>query len=100
VDERHALPLRVRGHLDGVWSEWFDGLTITNPANGEAVLAGEVVDQAALHGLLQRLGSLGLPILEVRRVDRAPDRESDRPARVSCGPGATIQQDKIRGGDR
>ena len=44
--------IRVKGHLDGSWSEWFDGLVIFNLKNGEAVLSGEIVDQAALHGVL------------------------------------------------
>ena len=69
-------------------------------SGGDTLLAGELADQVALHSLLQRLGSLGLPILEVRRLDRALDHESDRPARMSCGPGATIQQDELSGGDR
>jgi hypothetical protein len=42
--------IRVRGHLDQSWSAWFDDLAITNEANGDAVLTGPVVDQAALHG--------------------------------------------------
>jgi hypothetical protein len=44
--------IRVKGHFDGRWSEWFHGLAITNLANGEALLSGDIVDQAALHGLL------------------------------------------------
>jgi hypothetical protein len=44
--------IRVKGHLKGHWSEWFDGLVISNLKNGEAVLCGEIVDQAALHGVL------------------------------------------------
>lgn len=67
--------IRVQGHLDSAWSAWFDGLTITHEAGGDTLLDGELADQAALHGLLQRLGGLGLPLLEVRRLDRAPGRE-------------------------
>jgi hypothetical protein len=44
--------IRVKGHLDGRWSEWFDRLVISNQKNGEALLSGEIVDQAALHGVL------------------------------------------------
>ncbi len=78
---------------------YFDGLELTRHRDGTTQLRGPVADQAALHGLLQRLGSLGLPILEVRRLDRArPWVRSPGP--VSCGPGATIQQDEISGGDR
>jgi hypothetical protein len=64
--------IRVRGHLGERWAEWFDGLQITNEANGEAVLAGPVADQAALHGLLARVRDLGLPLIAVSRVPRDP----------------------------
>jgi hypothetical protein len=62
--------IRVRGHLDRTWSEWFDGLTITNEENGEAVLAGRIADQAALHGILAKIRDLGLPLLALRREER------------------------------
>jgi len=58
--------IRIKGHLDGRWSEWFDGLTITNLENGEAMLSGEIVDQSALHGLLNKVRDLGLPLLALR----------------------------------
>ena len=61
--------IRVKGHLDGRWSEWFDGLTIANVENGDAVLAGEIVDQSALHGTLNKVRDLGLPLLAVTSVD-------------------------------
>ena len=57
--------IRVKGHLEGRWSEWFDGLKITNLKNGEAMLSGEIVDQAALHGVLNKVRDLGLPLLAV-----------------------------------
>lgn len=57
--------ITVRGHLDAHWSVWFDGLTITNGANGEALLVGPVTDQAALHGLLIKIRDLGLPLIAV-----------------------------------
>jgi hypothetical protein len=60
--------IRVRGHLGERWAAWFDGMRITNEANGEAVLAGPVADQAALHGLLARVRNLGLPLIAVSRV--------------------------------
>ena len=56
----------VKGHLDGRWSEWFDGLQITNLENGEALLSGHIVDQSALHGVLTRVRDLGLPLLALR----------------------------------
>jgi hypothetical protein len=60
--------IRVHGHLGARWSEWFGGFHITNEANGDAVLTGPVVDQAALHGLLARVRDLGLPLIAVTRV--------------------------------
>ena len=59
--------IRVRGHLDGDWSAWFDGLTITRLLGGETRLAGDLADEAALHGVLARVRDLGLPLLAVRR---------------------------------
>ena len=61
--------IRVRGHLDQSWSEWFEGLAISNEANGDAVLAGSIVDQAALHGLLASVRDLGLPLLAVVQIE-------------------------------
>jgi hypothetical protein len=60
--------IRLRGHLGPEWSEWLDGFAITNEGNGETVLSGLVVDQAALFGLLARVRDLGLPLLAVREV--------------------------------
>lgn len=60
--------IRVGGHLAPDWSVWFDGLAITNEANGEATLSGPVVDQAALHGLLAKIGDLGLTLIAVHPV--------------------------------
>src|SRR5918997_245336 len=60
--------IRVKGHLDPSWSVWFDDLTITNEANGDAVLAGPIVDQAALHGVLIKVRDLGLTLLGVSLV--------------------------------
>jgi hypothetical protein len=61
-----AYKIRVKGHLDGRWSEWFDGLQITNLESGEAELSGEIVDQSALHGVLNKMHDLGLPLVAVR----------------------------------
>ncbi len=65
--------ITVKGHLDDHWSAWFDGLTITNTTNGQALLAGPVVDQAALHGLLIKIRDLGLPLLAVQPSRRPQD---------------------------
>jgi hypothetical protein len=57
--------LRVRGHLDVAWSEWFDGLTIAHEPNGETTLTGTVQDHAALYGLLAKARDLGLELVAV-----------------------------------
>ncbi len=68
--------IRVKGHLEGRWSEWFDGLKITNLESGEALLSGEIVDQAALHGVLAKVRDLGLTLVAVTNVDPA-EQEPD-----------------------
>jgi hypothetical protein len=60
--------IRLKGHLDQHWSDWFDNMTISNEANGEAVLSGRLPDQAALHGILIKIRDLGLPLLAVTTV--------------------------------
>jgi len=60
--------IRIDGHLDAVWSAWFDGLAITQEADGTTTLAGALVDQAALYGLLSRLRDLGATLLAVDRL--------------------------------
>jgi len=57
--------IRIKGHLDPQWTDWFQGLTITLEENGETLLTGLVVDQAALHGLLKRVRDLGMPLISV-----------------------------------
>jgi hypothetical protein len=64
--------LRVQGVLEPHWSAWFEGLRVTSDEPGQTTIAGPVVDQAALHGLLAKVRDLGLPLLSVRRLD--PDR--------------------------
>ena len=65
--------IRVEGHLDGRWSEWFDELAIANVEDGDAVLSGEIVDQSALHGVLAKVRDLGLPLMAVSRVKSVPE---------------------------
>jgi hypothetical protein len=57
--------IRLKGHLGPHWSAWFEGLTLTLEANGDTLLTGPVVDQAALHGLLRKVRDLGLPLRAV-----------------------------------
>ena len=61
--------IRVQGHLSPQWSDWFEGFTIINSVDGEAVLSGMILDQAALFGLLSKISNLGLPLLSVNRVE-------------------------------
>jgi hypothetical protein len=61
--------IRVKGHLDARWEAWFDGLCLTNEIDGTTTIHGPVVDQAALHGVLQRLGDVGVPLLSVTQTN-------------------------------
>ena len=67
----------IKGHLDGRWSHWFEGLTIALKDNGETLLSGPVVDQAALHGLLIKIRDLGLPLVSVMRIQPEQTENSD-----------------------
>ncbi len=70
--------IRIKGHLDSQWTHWFDGLTVTQEDDGNTLLTGPVIDQAALHGLLKRVRDLGLPLLSVNSVH--PDSGGGRDA--------------------
>ena len=67
--------IRVKGQLDASRSEWFEGWTITPQEDGITLLAGQVADQSALHGILSKIHNLNLPIVEVRCIK--PDRVRD-----------------------
>ena len=58
--------LRVKGHLDPFWQDWFENLTITHESDGTTLLSGPISDQAALYGILFKMLNLGLPLLELR----------------------------------
>lgn len=80
--------ITVAGHLDPSCSEWFDGLTIDNLETGDTVLAGPVIDQAELHGLLAKIRDLGLALVAVQQEEiGAPTRGPQRlyPMRVASG---------------
>ena len=64
--------IRIKGHLDRKWADWFSGLSITSQASGETLLTGPVLDQAALHGLLRNVRNVGLPLVAVIRIE--PDQ--------------------------
>jgi hypothetical protein len=61
--------IRIKGHLADRWADWFGGLTITLEDNGDTLLTGPVVDQAALHGLLKKVRDLGMPLLSVNQCE-------------------------------
>ena len=61
--------IRVESHLDFDWTDWFEGLTITWEENGDTLLTGPVVDQAALYGLLKKVRDLGMPLISVNRAE-------------------------------
>ena len=61
--------IRIKGQLDSEWTDWFGGLTITLEDNGDTLLTGPVVDQAALHGLLKRVRDLGMLLVSVSPVE-------------------------------
>ncbi len=65
--------IRIRGHLDSRWDAWFDHMTVTPEASGDTLLAGPIIDQAALHGVLRKVRDLGLPLLSIMRVETEPD---------------------------
>ena len=61
--------IRLKGHLDSRWAAWFDGLSLTHDSDGTTVISGQVVDQAGLHGLLQKVRDVGIPLVSVAQVD-------------------------------
>lgn len=67
--------IRVAGHLASRWSAWFDGLAIATDADGTTVLRGPVVDQAALHGLIQKLRDVGIPLISLTQVPSSTPTE-------------------------
>ncbi len=66
--EPGSYEIRIKGHLDNHWAEWFEGLTITLDDNGDTLVTGPVIDQAALHGLLKKVRDLGMPLVSINRV--------------------------------
>ncbi len=73
--EAGRYEIRLAGHLDAHWTAWFDGLTVSRAPDGTTVISGSIPDQAALHGLLQRVRDLGMPLVAVVRL--GPDDATD-----------------------
>jgi hypothetical protein len=73
-DRREArhYEIRVQGHLDSRWAGWFDGLSLIHDSDGTSVIRGTVADQAALHGLLQKVRDIGLHLVSVTQVSPRP----------------------------
>jgi len=65
-----SYQIRVLGHLGEQWSEWFDGFSITFSSQGESLLTGPPIDQAALYGLLKRIRDLGIPLISVCPINQ------------------------------
>jgi hypothetical protein len=63
--EAHRYAIRIKGHLDTRWAAWFEGMSLTHAPDGTTTLDGVVADQAALHGLLQKLRDLGVPLISI-----------------------------------
>jgi len=78
--EARRYEIRLAGHLDARWAEWFDGLAVSRDIDGTTAIRGPITDQAALHGLLQRVRDLGLPLVSVTRID------TDQPAPPTTTP--------------
>ncbi|MBA3531501.1 MAG: hypothetical protein H0T73_06215 [Ardenticatenales bacterium] len=76
-DKSAVYQIRIKGHLGSGWADWFWGVTISLEDNGDTLLTGPIVDQAALYGLLKRVRDLGTPLISVMRLEpseaEAPD---------------------------
>lgn len=68
MDKPTIYQIRIKGHLDATWAEWFEGLTISNLEGGEALLSGNLPDQSALQGILKRISDLGMALISMNAV--------------------------------
>ena len=70
-DDLGLHEIRIQGHLDERWTDWLQGLKFTHESDGTTTLTGPLADKAALHGVLNKIRDLALPIVSVRRVDHS-----------------------------
>jgi len=68
--------IRIKGHMDTTWADWFDGLQITHEEGGTTTLYGRILDQAALHSILRKIRDLNLQLISVKQVKLAADDET------------------------
>jgi hypothetical protein len=85
--EARRYEIRLAGHLDTHWAAWFDGLSLRYESDGTTTIHGPVADQAALHGLLQRVRDLGLPLVSVAQV------EIDQPGAPTTDPDSSSRKE-------
>lgn len=64
--------IKLKGHLNESWADWFEGLTFTHEEDGTTIIQGDIVDQSALHGLLKKIRDLGLPLISVNKIEHNP----------------------------
>ncbi len=87
--------IRIKGHLGPRWTGWFGGMAITLEDNGDTLLTGPVVDQAALHGLLKQVRDLGLPLISVTRVKSGEAGGSDVKPQIEPSYWERDRQDEL-----
>lgn len=84
--EPRVYHIRVKGHLPSQWTDWFGGLSVTREDNGDTLLSGPVVDQAALHGLLKKVRDLGMPLVSVNCAGPSQTDSSEDESQPAKGP--------------
>ena len=72
LDQPLVYQIRIKGHLSQQWTDWFEGLAITQDEDGNTLLTGSLIDQAVLHGILKKVRDLGMPLLSVNSVGPGP----------------------------
>jgi hypothetical protein len=101
-DDKHNQPpcyeIRLLGHLDRQWTDWFGGMTITHEKDGTTLLSGPVADQAALHGLLKKVRDLGMPLVSVSPIE--PGQTDGTNVRSKISVAGLFTQNQPKEGDK